>query len=570
MEFIPYQPGSPIIYTDEAIPPGIYQYGATALYDLTSLGYPGETGESMVLSLECTVDYGHSLPFLETWDSGSFETNLWITDSENWSVADQEGKPSPCARFSGEPGLENYLVALESYPFVADTITVGQFYIDFDLKLDDDTQSGTEELSIQVWNWESQIWNSVKIYSNVDGPYDWIGEHIDITEYSIASVFKVRFLASGENSVNLNDWLIDNIYIYNTCNPPTNLQIQIDAVNEGLLLQWDRPEGPLESGWIEWDDGVFSGITIGTNSAVEFDCAQRWEPEQLAEYGAALIKEIAFVPAEAASEYNVRVWIGAGAANLVADQEVEGPVIGQWNYVTLAAPVPVDITQELYIGYHVNTTTGYPAGVDNGPAIDGYGNMMNFGGWQTLLQINPDLDYNWNISAMVGWSPDYSINYAIYRSDDNAPFSWINTTTEEEYLDDSAICITGESIVMEYKVKAIYSYENDSCISDFSNTNMYVCYPYIAEQWGSEFSIYPNPASDVFFIESGEKVERVEMFSSRGDKVVGWYGDKGDKEMGGQGEGEVMRVSVAGLPPGLYLVRVETAGGVSAGKVVVK
>ncbi len=39
--------------------------------------------------------------------------------------------------------------------------------------------------------------------------------------------------------------------------------------------------------------------------------------------------------------------------------------------------------------------------MDDGPAIDGYGNMMNFGGWQTLLQLNPDLDYNWNISAHV-------------------------------------------------------------------------------------------------------------------------------------------------------------------------
>ena len=37
--------------------------------------------------------------------------------------------------------------------------------------------------------------------------------------------------------------------------------------------------------------------------------------------------------------------------------------------------------------------------MDDGPAIDGYGNMMNFGGWQTLLQINPELDFNWNIAA---------------------------------------------------------------------------------------------------------------------------------------------------------------------------
>ncbi len=38
-------------------------------------------------------------------------------------------------------------------------------------------------------------------------------------------------------------------------------------------------------------------------------------------------------------------------------------------------------------------------------AVDGFGNMMYFGGsWTTLIAQNPDLDYNWNIQGFVGWA----------------------------------------------------------------------------------------------------------------------------------------------------------------------
>ncbi len=50
-------------------------------------------------------------------------------------------------------------------------------------------------------------------------------------------------------------------------------------------------------------------------------------------------------------------------------------------------------------------TGGYPAGCDAGPAVDGFGNMMYFGGsWTTLTAQNPDLNYNWNIQGYVGFS----------------------------------------------------------------------------------------------------------------------------------------------------------------------
>ena len=59
----------------------------------------------------------------------------------------------------------------------------------------------------------------------------------------------------------------------------------------------------------------------------------------------------------------------------------------------------------LWIGYHVQALTGYPAGTDEGPAIDGYGNMMFWEGhWQTLL---PHL-------ITIGQLRDISISQLLY------------------------------------------------------------------------------------------------------------------------------------------------------------
>jgi len=155
--------------------------------------------------------------------------------------------------------------------------------------------------------------------------------------------------------------------------------------------------------WIHWDDGE-NYTSIGTNSATEFDVAARWEQAQLVQYDGNQVAQIAFFPDQAAATYKVRVWTGgtiAGPANMVVDQTVTNPVIGAWNYIILTTPVLIDISQELWVGYYVNTTTGFPAGCDNGPAVDGYGNMMNWGGWTTLKEISPSLDYNWNIQAFI-------------------------------------------------------------------------------------------------------------------------------------------------------------------------
>jgi hypothetical protein len=449
--------------------------------------------------------------------------------------------------------------------------------------------TGEEFLHFQVWNWDSQEWMNVESYSNIDGSFAWESKHINIKAYAMNKVFKVRFLATGVNSLNILSWFVDNVHIYRMCDAPTDLTATEDFAAPGIVLNWTPPGGGPIAEWIHYDDGV-NFDAIGTGGAVEFDVAARWEPSQLAAYEGGSVTQIAFFPNEAAATYKVRVWTGAGPANLVVDQAVASPVIGSWNYVTLTTPVMIDITQELWVGYYVNTTTGYPAGCDDGPAIDGYGNMMNFGGWQTLLQINPELDYNWNIQAYVQTlvgapvllgmevesysvpqgatltrDADHSVvnpffagttasrlltGYNVWRSDNGGEYSVIATTEDYTYTD---LEVTVGNLYC-YMVSAIFESATDFCESAPSNE---ACSPWTIgisdpDATSAQFNMYPNPATDHVFITSSKELQRVTVYNTLGQLVV-------DELV----SGNEYELKTAGFNNGIYMVRVENAAGVT-------
>ncbi|NTV83112.1 MAG: T9SS type A sorting domain-containing protein, partial [Bacteroidales bacterium] len=517
------------------------------------------------------VDDGLPLPFLEQWNSGTFGTNNWLQEAENWSINGNEGNPGPCAEFTWDPIQNDYSISLESDQFQADYITEGRIYLDFDIKLDDFSGDGLEQMKVQVWNWGNQVWTTVNTYSNEDGDFDWASEHLDITSLAMGEVFKIRFTAQGENSLHIISWFIDNIHLYRVCEAPIDLTAECDTNLNTIELQWAMPWNNNSDEWIHWDDGVNTGIAFGTGAAVEFDVAARYEPAQLAIYEGASITEIAFFAAELQCTYNLRVWVGPMAEFMVVDQLVPDPIIGEWNYVALTTPLPLDITQDLWVGYYVNAQTGYPAGADNGPAIDGYGNMINFGGWQTTLEINPEFNYNWNIAAHLVtetgipmllnvFTPDNGsrdlMGFNIYRSVDGSEYEHLDFTNGNAYLEEGELNI---GTLYCFMVTAVYESATDQCESGFSNEACVVCGTFVPEEESLlDLKIYPNPASDVLFIESSEeKIESVSVIDIRGETVKQWNGETVEHWNNG-----TLELPLPGLAPGLYLVRVETGSGV--------
>lgn len=526
------------------------------------------------------VDDGYPLPFLEQWNSGTFGTNNWQPEAENWSINGNEGISSPCAEFTWDPIQNDYSISLESDQFQADYMTEGLIYLDFDIKLDDFSGDGLEHMKVQVWNWNNQVWTTVSTYSNDDGDFDWASEHLDITNLAKGKVFKIRFIAQGENSLHIVSWFIDNIHLYRECEGVNDLTAECDTNLNIVVLHWPEPGSGNSDEWIHWDDEI-NYTAIGIGSPMPFDLAARWEPEQLSGFEGSSITQIAFFPNEESSTYRVRVWIGELAENLIVDQEVISPVIGEWNTITLETPVPVDITQELWIGYQNDGENGYQMGVDDGPAIDGYGNMINFGGWQTLLEINPAMDYNWNIAAhlvtvtgeskLLNKGSRELIGYNVYRSIDGGGYFLLDFISGYVYTDQEEFII---GTLYCFMVTAVYQSETDQCESNISNEACVVCGTFVPEEKSQiELNVYPNPASEVLFIESPEKIESMSIFDCRGitiEQLSNRTVEQTNRRTDEQARDHILKIPLNGLAPGLYLVRVETFGGVSAGKVVVK
>ncbi|MDY0151520.1 MAG: choice-of-anchor J domain-containing protein [Candidatus Cloacimonas sp.] len=185
-------------------------------------------------------------------------------------------------------------------------------------------------------------------------------------------------------------------------NPPTNVAGTVDG--NDVTLTWTSPEAPQPGAWITWCNDVL-GNGIGTGDAFNFDVAHRWAVADLAAVAGGTITQVKFVPNDAASTYTIKIWTGGSATTsgtLVYSQLIANPVIGEWNLHVLNTPVPIPANAEVYVGFNCNATGGYPAGCDNGPQIEGKGNMIySDGEWAPLTALAPTLTYNWLIQTFV-------------------------------------------------------------------------------------------------------------------------------------------------------------------------
>lgn len=160
----------------------------------------------------------------------------------------------------------------------------------------------------------------------------------------------------------------------------------------------------------------YTGIGSDSGYAVEFSVAHRFTPNQLETFGVvgAQLTKISFMPAESQATYSLRIWIGGSEREgifISGTLVYSGPVLSgsnlklrQWNEISLTTPITIPSNQELWIGYHINTSGGYPASTDAGPHFDKFGNLIYWNDrWQTLYSSNNNktLSYNWMIRGLT-------------------------------------------------------------------------------------------------------------------------------------------------------------------------
>ncbi len=182
-----------------------------------------------------------------------------------------------------------------------------------------------------------------------------------------------------------------------------------DGDLEFALFAYPSTGGKQSDDYVEiHHDTGYNNNGIGTGGATSFSTAARFTAEELAGYyeiyqlGAVRYH----IHSDHFSQVEVKVWKGgsdSGPGNEIYSADVTDDVIpGEWSLHIMNDLVNLEAGEEYWIGYAIQTTGGHPASVDSGPMVEGKGGWMFFNNvWQELPDLNPALDFNWNIRGLI-------------------------------------------------------------------------------------------------------------------------------------------------------------------------
>lgn len=556
-------------------------------------------------SLERKIINPYGFPFIETWDQGNFVNNEWvlIPANSNWTINPNIGNPSPSADFTSDLVQTDYSFSLETPLLYSWFNTCAKTWCDFDYKLVNLNNTGKEKLYLDLFT-EGE-WKNMISFSNEEDK-DWTHIHLCLTEANDTPI-KIRFRAEGTNSADIIHWYVDNIKIYVTYNPPANLAVQ-EIADRQVKLSWKAPECGSENPgtyWIHWDNGT-NYSAVGTCPMCCIDIAARWDTSQIKELDGGAVTKIAFFACSSGqATYRVRVYQGPDADSLFISQPVPSVILDDWNIVELTNPVAIDVTQDLWIGCNTEIISGWTMAVDDGPAIDGYGNMIRLPwpntSWTTLIELaGMNFNYNWNIEAYIEPVKGKVVNrqvirqspcdnsgilslrpgpgerklrtppsatvaassslqgYNIYRSeDDKITYNKVNASliSDTNYID-TVPAYQGYF----YKVSAIFqNFESTIRESDPSNI---VCAYFlnVNDNLASDcISIHPNPARENIIITGDFPVSGIELFNYTGQPVFAkqYLNEK------------TVVVNISALAPGLYLFRITMGKEISIARITI-
>ena len=534
------------------------------------------------------------IPFLEDWSSGSLDTNGWQVEGDGWLISNDVGDPSPSVEFRAElvGGESGYTSVLVSKPLSAKEMLTGDIFLDYNVRLDNKNGTGQEHLFIEISNDGGDNWIQVAQTDNVwDIDFEDGFNHVNITSQSMDTIFYIRFRATGSNPADIESWFLDNIHVYRSCTPPTNLEGEYFYENQnwGAEICWEAPEVPVRyGGCLYWDNEVYAG-GVGLTDGGNFSIAQRWDAGQLKNWhgedwsGLSLGSLLLVLNEDGFDEVIAKIWCGPNADSLLYEQEIVDPEIGEWFSVPFDEPVEFDTDEELWIGYTViNQPAGmFPAGNDEGPAVTGYGDMISTDGgisWVAVSEVG--IDNNWVVHACISqdpWPSPPISHFNVYRQEVGVDdeYGLYNTVNFEEGVmsycyQDFAPNVSGGQ-TYNYKVTANWYKENDTCESNPSLTiDMFenfvtVLVTDIENQESTEVTLYPNPLTTSttitynlqqpstvqisIFNHLGKQVELIQQTQSQGKQQVSW--------------------DASGLPSGVYYFRMQAGEQVASGKMVV-
>ncbi|MFW5725232.1 MAG: S8 family serine peptidase, partial [Bacteroidota bacterium] len=215
-------------------------------------------GRSAHTYTQCGVT---TLPVSQDFSSGEVPYCWAFPNGQgNWNMVSNRGNPAPAIEFNWSPAVTNYEYTLESPPLDGN-IPGNAIALEFDIMLSDYDNATVEELWVQVYDGEN--WITVSSFDNTQGDIAWETHFVDITPHALNTIFMVRFTAKGENSYNINYWVIDNFNVYSfSCPQPTELTAA-EITTNSALISW-IPVGEETTWDLVWGTPGFDPNTGGT------------------------------------------------------------------------------------------------------------------------------------------------------------------------------------------------------------------------------------------------------------------------------------------------------------------
>lgn len=180
--------------------------------------------------------------------------------------------------------------------------------------------------------------------------------------------------------------------------PPLNLQASLDG--QVVDLTWLDPNGGPGS-FLYYGTGVNSSA-IGIIEGGVWYLAARWDASQLIDYAGEYLTKARFYYFIGQSDYTLKIWANDSVPELLYEQSLGLPDTTSWSEIVLDEPFYIDGETDLLIGYEINQEiNSFPAGIDLGHSVSGYGDLVSFDGanWDKLTDFG--LDVNWSIQVFV-------------------------------------------------------------------------------------------------------------------------------------------------------------------------
>ena len=372
----------------------------------------------------------------------------WSDDAFVWAAIDG-GAPTLVETIPANGAWNNLSVSLG---YATTSVKAGIQYTDcggnwaYYIAVDDVTISPSADFLLQSYNVYRDSVVVGTVPNNAVSWNEFIAEEGDYAYYATA-VYDTYGESDGSNS--------DTVTVTApapTCDAPQNLMAE--SLGNDVSLSWDAPEGG--AGWFGYNDGVIV-TSIGTNAAAEFSVAVRFGQEELADYNGMALSRVRFAHNEPTASYQVVIWTAeAGGSPVLLDTTdwMAGSEIPALEFyeVELDESITIDWSQELWIGYNIDTPAGFPAGCDGGPAVTGYGDLLSFGGEFVSMNAAYGLNYNWMIDGFADYADGRSIaSMAPINIEYSAP---ANTNEPEEHRLPTPIVINtpGERNMTNYIV----------------------------------------------------------------------------------------------------------------------